>query len=210
MADEKPAETSETKRVSDSSKTESFGSARELENSRHAQKSEISDKKKEGETKAETTTEEKKEEKKKVEKKPIVKKDKAIVNGKSLGISKKHSMAICDYIRGKEIEEMMIELMKVVNLKKAIPMKGEIPHRKGKIMSGRYPVNASKVFIKLLRTLNANCSVNGLENPRIVVAIANDASRPFKRGGSMRFKRTNVYLEAREKVKKIEESEEKK
>ncbi|MFH1711286.1 MAG: hypothetical protein ABH840_03170 [Nanoarchaeota archaeon] len=153
--------------------------------------------KKEGETKAETI-EEKKEEKKKVVKKPIVKKDKAIVNGKSLGISKKHSMAICDYIRGKEIEEMMIELMKVVSLKKAIPMKGEIPHRKGKIMSGRYPVNASKVFIKLLKTLNANCSVNGLENPRIVVAIANDASRPFKRGGSMRFKRTNVYLEARE------------
>lgn len=167
-----------------------------------------------------------KEEKKKTEKKQIIKKEKAIVNGNDLGISKKHSMAICDYIRGKEIENMIVDLEKVVSLTRPIPMRGEIPHRKGNIMSGRYPVNASKVFIKLLKTLNANCSVNGLENPRITVAIANDASRPFKRGGSMRFKRTNVHLEAselknsdsaqkseisdtREKVKKIESKGEK-
>jgi len=139
-----------------------------------------------------------KDEKKKTEKRQIVKKDKAIVNGNDLGISKKHSMAICDYIRGKQIENMIADLEKVVSLTRPIPMRGEIPHRRGNIMSGRYPVNASKVFIKLLKTLNANCSVNGLENPRITVAIANDASRPFKRGGSMRFKRTNVHLEASE------------
>jgi len=170
-------------------------------------KPEVKEEKVETEVKTETT--EAKEEKKKVEKKQIVKKDKAIVHGNDLGISKKHSMAICDYIRGKEIENMIADLEKVVSLKRPIPMRGEIPHRRGNIMSGRYPVNASKVFIKLLKTLNANCSVNGLENPRITVAIANDASRPFKRGGSMRFKRTNVYLEARDKVKKIENKEKK-
>ncbi len=150
----------------------------------------------------ETKKEEKKDEKKE-KGKPKIKKEKAIVNGLNLGISKKHSMAICNFIRGKNPEDMIPILERVVKLKVAIPMKGEIPHRKGKMMSGRYPVNASKVFIGLLKTLNGNCSVNGIDNPVITLAVPNDASRPFKRGGSMRFKRTNVYLEAREKVEKV-------
>ena len=58
-------------------------------------------------------------------------------------------------------------------------MKGEIPHRKGKIMSGRFPKNASEHFINLLKTLSANSNVNGLENPVIVEAIANIGERPF-------------------------------
>jgi len=139
----------------------------------------------------------------KKKKQEIKKKDKAVVNGKDLSISKKHSMAICDLIRGKNPEKMILELELISKLKKPLKMKGEIPHRKGKIMSGRYPINACKVFINLLKGLNANSQVNGIENPIISKAIANDASRPFKRGGSMRFKRTNVYLEAREKINKL-------
>ena len=137
------------------------------------------------------------------------KKSEAIVNGKDLGISKKHSMAICDFIRRKQIEEVIPELEKVTKLKKAIKMKGEIPHRHGNMMSGRYPVNACRVFIKLLKNLNANSQVNGIENPIIVKAVANDAARPFRRGGKERFKRTNVLLVAKskqvkEKIKKSE------
>jgi len=150
------------------------------------------------EEKAENKIEDKKEEKKeaKIEK---PKKSEAIVNGKDLGISKKHSMAICDFIRGRKIEEVIPRLEQVTKLKRAIKMKGEIPHRHGNMMSGRYPVNACKVFIKLLKNLNANSQVNGIENPVIVKAVANDASRPFRRGGSMRFKRTNVLLVAKSK-----------
>jgi ribosomal protein L22 len=139
----------------------------------------------------------KKEEKK--EKKVIVKKEKAVVNGKDLGISKKQSMAICDLIRGRNPEKMMHELELIIKMKKPLKMRGEIPHRKGNIMSGRYPINACKVFMTLLKGLNANSQVNGINDPVITVAIANDAARPFKKGGSMRFKRTNVYLETREK-----------
>jgi len=47
--------------------------------------------------------------------------------------------------------------------------------------------------------LKANASVNLIENPIISMAIANHASRPHKRHGSGRAKRTHVYLEAREK-----------
>ena len=146
-------------------------------------------------------TVEKKEEKKKDKKKQIVKKEKAVVNAKDLPISTKQSMAICKFIKGKSPEKAISELEQVIKLKRAIPMKGEIPHRKG-MMSGRYPVNASKVFINLLKSLNANSSVNGIENPVIVIAKPNKAASPFKRGGSQRFKRTNVVLMAKEKIKK--------
>lgn len=144
-------------------------------------------------------------EEKKEAKKEKVKKTEAVMRGKDLPISKKHSMAICDLIRGKKIEPMILELEQIAKLKKPIVMRGEIPHRHGKIMSGRYPVNACKVFIKLLKCLNANASVNSLENVYLAIAIANDASRPFKRGGSMRFKRTNVLLIARERKQAVKE-----
>lgn len=168
----------------------------------------ISEIKKTDETKEEKKEEVKEEKKKKQE---IVKKDKAVMDGRDLGMSKKHSMSICDFIRNRKIEDVIPRLEQVIKLNRPIKMKGEIPHRHGKGMAGgRYPVNASKVFIKLLKTLNANAQVNGIENAIISVAIANDASRPFKRGGSARFKRTNVYLEAKENKKKAENKSENK
>jgi len=132
-----------------------------------------------------------------------VKKTEAVVYGKDLGISTKHSMAICRFIKGKSVDKAVFLLEQVTRMKKAIPMRGEIPHRKGDIMAGRYPINASKQFIKLLRQLAANASVNGLEleNTRIE-CYANLASRPYKRGGSERFKRTHVVLRLKEKQEK--------
>jgi hypothetical protein len=75
----------------------------------------------------------------------------------------------------------------------------EVPHRKG-MMAGRFPRNASREFILLLKQLRANSSVNSIENPIIVLARADKASRPYRRGG-VRAKRTHVYLEARDKTK---------
>lgn len=156
--------------------------------------------------KADKKTEEKTE-KKKVEKKieKVVKKDEAIVNGRSLPISTKYSMAICRFIKNKSIEKAMADLENVLIFKKAVPMKGEIPHRKGKIMSGRYPINAVKEFIVLLKNLKGNSNVNGLDEPIIVEAISNKASRPYGRFGSVQRKRTHVKIIAREK-KKIRKS----
>ena len=103
----------------------------------------------------------KKPEVKKEEEKP--KKTEAIAKGSNLPISTKHSIAICRFIRGKDIDKSLEQLEQVINKKRAIPMKGEIPHRKG-MESGRYPIKATKVFVKLLKSLAANSSVNGLEN----------------------------------------------
>jgi ribosomal protein L22 len=147
-----------------------------------------------------TKIEEKKEEKKPVQKKEKIRKDEASVNGISLPLSTLDSIYICNFIRKKPVQKAIVELEEVLKFKKAIPMKGEIPHRKGKgMMSGRYPINAVKVFIKLLKSLQANANVNGLEEPIIAEAIANKASQPYGRFGRIRRKRAHVKIKAVEK-----------
>ncbi len=169
-------------------------------------KSEVKEEKKE-EVKIETEkSEEKKETKKKIEVKKV-KKDNAVVKGISLPMSTKVSVAICKFVKKKSIETAMKDLEEVTKLRKAVPMKGEIPHRKGNIMSGRYPIKASEEFIKLLKTLQGNANVNGLDSPVIVEAYANLASRPYGRFGRTRKKRSHITLVVKEqkmKEKKLE------
>lgn len=152
---------------------------------------------------SEEIKDDKKIEEKKVEK-PKQKKTETVVNSHSLPISTKHSVAVCKFIKNKKIENAMADLQEVINKKIAVPMKGEIPHRKGKIMSGRYPKNAAKHFIKLLKTLTANANVNGLNNPVISEAIANIAQRPRGKAGRVKRKRTHVKIVAKEKSSKGE------
>jgi len=136
---------------------------------------------------------------KKIEKK-VIRKDEAVVNGVSLPVSTKTSIAICKFIRGKTIEKAVADLEEVLKFNRVIPMTGEIPHKKGKgIMSGRYPIKAIGYFIRMLKNLNANAIVNGLEEPIIVEAIPNRASRPYGRFGAIRRKRTHIKIKVIEK-----------
>ena len=144
------------------------------------------------------TTDDKKDIKKnrldeKIEKGP--KKTEAVVNGRDVRISNKHAIAICKFIKNKNIEEAIKKLEEVEKMKIAIPMQGEIPHRKGKIMSGRYPINAVKVFLMLLKSLKANAINNELELEKVKLAsITNVASRPMKRFGQGKHKRAHVQI----------------
>jgi len=140
-----------------------------------------------------------KKEKKADKKIEIKKKYEAIVNGQSLRASKKHCMYICNFIKNKKIDDAIADLQSVIKMKIAIPFKGEIPHRKGNMMSGRYPVKTSKQFIPLLQSLKGNAIVNGLDidKVRIVIASPSWASRPLRKG-SVEAKRTNVILIAKE------------
>ncbi len=158
------------------------------------QKSEI---KEENKKEAGGKTKEKKPEKKK----EVPKKTEAVVNANSLHMSTKTAGAICRFIKGKEIQTAIDDLEEVIAKRKAVPMKGEIPHRKGNIMSGRYPKNASEIFIKLLKGLNSNAIYLSVENPIISEAIPNNASRPFGKFGAVRKKRTHVKLKAMTKKK---------
>src|SRR3989304_10559272 len=96
---------------------------------------------------------------KKIEAKKV-KKTEAVVRGLGIPISSKQSFAISKFIKNKEITKAIKELEEILLHKRALPMKGEIPHRKGPIMSGRYPKNAIQAFLKLLKSLGSNAVVN--------------------------------------------------
>jgi len=154
------------------------------------------------EVKEETKQEPKTEDKTKKEpEKPLPKKNEAVARGKNFDLSTKKSAAICKFIKGKNIEKAIEDLESVLKHKKAVPIKGEIPHKKGRIMSGVYPKKAAENFIKLLKNLSANANVNNLENPVIVEAVANIGSRPYGRFGKFRRKRTHVLIKVKERKK---------
>jgi len=136
-------------------------------------------------------------------KQPVVEKPKktvAAAEAYNLPISTKQSAAICNFIKKKRVGDAIRELEKVPTKKVAIPMKGEIPHRKGKIMAGRFPKNASIGFVRLLKNLAANADYNGLTEPVVVEAVANLGSRPYGRFGKVRRKRTHVRIVAKDKI----------
>jgi ribosomal protein L22 len=165
---------------------------------------EIKKEEKETEKKQEVSASVSDEDSRKKDKKPAekIKKNEAVVNGISLPISTKDSVAICKFIKRKTIEKAIADLEEVLKFKKAIPMKGEIPHRKGKgIMAGRYPVKPVKHFIIMLKTLQANANINGIEEGIIAEAVPNRASRPYGRFGSIKRKRTHVKIKVMEKKK---------
>ncbi|PIN93531.1 hypothetical protein COU54_02520 [Candidatus Pacearchaeota archaeon CG10_big_fil_rev_8_21_14_0_10_31_24] len=132
--------------------------------------------------------------------KKIEKKDEAITNGKDLSMSKKHGMYIAKFIKYKTIAQAIADLELVIKFKKVVPFKGEIPHRKGKgMMSGRYPIKASKMFITMLKSLRGNVLVNGmdLDKTKIYLCSSSWASRP-RRAAGVRFKRSNIIIRAKE------------
>jgi len=112
----------------------------------------------------------------------------------TLPVSMKQSMSILKFIRGKNIKEATKLLEEVVKMKRAVPMKGEIPHRKG-MMSGRYPIKASGMFIKLLSGLAANASQKEGSENGLLSGKANGVSKSMRPGRFRhKFKRVHVEL----------------
>lgn len=143
-------------------------------------------------------------EKAKTEGKKTERLERAEAHGKDMPISKKHAVAICNAIRHKGVKDAQKMLELVTRKKKAVAMKGEIPHRKGTGKPGRYPVKAAEAFIKLLKELKANASVKGINDELIITrAVANKAARQHRSAriafGRKKFKRTHVDLEAMKK-----------
>ncbi len=141
-----------------------------------------------------------------------VKKDLVVVNARSVPVSTKYAIAICRFIKNKTPDKAVEELEQVVVLKKSIPMRGEIPHRKGPSKagsgSGRFPQKAAKEFINLVKSLKSNAENHDLEEPVIVEAIANFAHRPWGRGGKLK-KRTHIALKAKSRNKLKKKTEKK-
>jgi len=137
---------------------------------------------------------------------PKVKKTEVSARGINLPISTKDAKFVCKFIVKKRIGDAIRDLEQVEIGRKAVPMKGEIPHRKGKrIASGRFPKKAAKNFIVLLKSLAANANEGNLDEPIIVEAMANMAARPHGRFGRTQKKRTHVKIIAKDKIKQEKE-----
>jgi len=165
--------------------------------------------KKEEEKKEEEGKEEGKEEKIKKEKiEKERKKEFAIARAYDLPISKKKAVEICRVIKNLNPKEAISLLEDVIKLKKAIPMRGEIPHRKkgkrlGKHVQGRFPSKAAKYFIKVLKQAIANANQLGFDEDKMYIyKIKADKGSTIYRPGRFwgrKFKRTHLYIEIREK-----------
>lgn len=199
MAEEKTKQQEKEKKVVDTKKEETT----KKEKTTDKTEEKTTDKKETKDSKKETSKKEEKKDQKKEEKK-IPKKDQAIAKGLNFRASMKNCSYICRFIKNKPIDKAIEDLEDVIKMKRAVPFRGEIPHRKGKgMMSGRYPVKAAGMFINLLKSLKGNVLVNqmDLDKTRIRIASASWAARPVRRGGR-KFKRTNVLLIAKEVGKK--------
>ncbi len=160
------------------------------------------------EIKTETKVEEKKLEEKPQEKKVEPKDKIARVYFKNIPISTKHSMDLCRFIKNKNPNKAIWQLEQIMTQKMALPMRGEVPHRKGKSKNnprGRYPIKSTKQFIKALKNLVANAKVKTMdvEKLNIYLAKADFASRPVRATrlgfGPKKFKRTHFVIEAKER-----------
>jgi len=119
--------------------------------------------------------------------------------GKDLPISTKHSVELCNFIRGKKISEAKRLLIAIKNKKTAVPFKrynSDMPHRVG-MAAGRYPVKAMTFVLNILESAEANAAEKGLgaENLRIKHICAHQASRPWRYGRQGRRKARRTHIE---------------
>lgn len=125
---------------------------------------------------------------------------KATAKATNLPFSLKHSVALCRFIKNRNPDNAIELLSKVIKKKIAVPITGEIPHRKG-MKSGRYPVKAAGYFIKIIRNAVANASAKGMNAECLVLhGMANKGSTMHHYGRkSGESKRTNIIITAEEK-----------
>jgi large subunit ribosomal protein L22 len=98
-----------------------------------------------------------------------------------LNMSPKHSIEIATFIRHQRVNEAIAYLKDVIGLKKAVPFRRfnrNVAHKRGlpgNWDAGRYPVKASKAYIRVLESVKKNAEYVGLDadNLEIIHVSAN-------------------------------------
>ncbi|MGB9978364.1 50S ribosomal protein L22 [Methanobacterium sp.] len=94
--------------------------------------------------------------------------------GRSLKISPKHAVEICNKIRGMKVEKAEAYLEDVIEMKTAVPFKKhnkKVGHRRGigGWPTGRYPVKAAKQILDILKNAEANAEYKGLDTENLKI-----------------------------------------
>jgi large subunit ribosomal protein L22 len=137
--------------------------------------------------------------------------------GRDLAISSKQAIEICNYLRHRKVAQAKMLLEQVMEQKQALPFKrftDGLGHKPGKMASGRYPMKASKAFIGLLESVEANAQTKGLNTNEleIIHLCAHRAHSPvhYGRNQGREFKRTHVEIVVQETAGKGKKNEQKK
>lgn len=105
---------------------------------------------------------------------------------RSEAISTKHSVEICNMLRGLPLNKAKKLLSEVVELKKPVPFKrynDNVGHRRG-MGPGRYPIKAAAKMLELFNAVGANAQVKNMDVETLVIKhlCAHQASRPMRMG----------------------------
>lgn len=129
----------------------------------------------------------------------------ASLNVKSLPISTKMSVEICSLIRGRPLFKSRRLLQDVVDMRRAISIRrfnADLGHKPG-MGPGRFPIIASKTFLGLFDSIEANAENKGLNVNNLVVTFAKadkgEARWRSGRKGRTKMKNTHVQLVVEER-----------
>lgn len=119
--------------------------------------------------------------------------------GRDLPISMKHSVEVCSFIRGKDLQLAKQLLEEVVVLKRAVPYKKfnqDLGHKKG-MMSGRFPQKTAKEILKILESVEVNAQFKGMNTSRLRIAhlVTHMGSRPYHSGRHRGRKMKRAHVE---------------
>ena len=129
----------------------------------------------------------------------------ATLYGKSLTISTKMSVEICDLIRNKPVAKARRLLQDAIDMKRPLPLKrfiADLGHKPG-LGPARYPISACNGFLKLFDSIESNAENKGLNVNNLVIVFAKadkaEARWRYGRKGKTKMKNTHVKLTVEEK-----------
>lgn len=130
--------------------------------------------------------------------KSTIAENEAVARARSLAISSKMSMEICDNIRGKRLEKAIALLEDVLEIKRPIVVRRfnrDLGHKPG-YGPGRYPLKTAGIFISLLNLVKANAENKGLNSENLVINFAKaDFAEHRLHQGRHRGKMKSTHLE---------------
>jgi len=123
----------------------------------------------------------------------------AIASGRNLNISPKHAIEICNYIRGRKVEQAKRLLEYAINKKVPVPFKrftNGLGHKSG-MGAGRYPVKACTEILRIVKSAESNAKNKGLNaNDLKILHIAmQTAAKQWHYGRKKRSIFKNAHIE---------------
>lgn len=117
----------------------------------------------------------------------------------SLPISTKQSVELCSFLRNRTTEKSKQLLKQIAAKKLALPFLKykSLPHRKGKIASGRYPIKASKYLLDIIESVEANAKQKNLTLPlriKHISAHKGATTHHYGRHRGTKAKRTHIAI----------------